>query len=740
MRLPAARIGMFEPQSLENDRAHSARGRVISRALFEHIALRCLACVACIATWFLVGCASLPKGATAVDAVSIDGTDKVSSGDVEGAIATIPSPKFLFLFRGVVFDYELLDRYVLERDLARVERFYRARGFYEAHVRAGRVERTSENHVKVNVEVEEGLPVVVRQVTLSGLDGVPPEVVKAANKAAKKGLKRDKIFDEDDFTKTDDAISRALTDNGFAYAKTTRRAEVDLPNHAVDVYYDVFPGPPSVFGPIKIEGLGSLPEEPIRRALDIKEGTPFSTLEIQNAQQAVLDLGAFSSVVLVPELPDPPPPSAVVPITVKLEEAKLHQVTLGGGFEFDPIKTDLHLISGWEDRNFLGGFRHFTIKFTPGVVLYPTRFETPLQAPTDYLPEEKLKLELRQPGFIEARTGGVLTSEVNTYPLLLTPQQAQAGPPVLGYFEYKGAVAVDRTWWKFYAKPSYNFQHNIPFAYPGLGPKEDALSPITISFVELLTELDFRNDRIHPHKGLYLQNDLQFAGLGGDARDIREQPEVRGYIPIGKKITFALRATVGFLFPSSYEHASEIPASDRPRQDRDAQLGLLRGFFSGGPSSNRGYPLRGVGPHGIIPFFNPATASAQIAKDCAPGAPGSDDPKCTLPIGGFTLWEASAEVRFPISGPLSAATFFDTSNVSAKVADFQFRNQGSLHASCGFGIRYDTPVGPIRLDLGYRIPGLNPDFNDPAVKAVEGDPATLLGLPVAIAFGIGEAF
>src|SRR4051812_4129527 len=99
MRLSAARIGMFEPQSLENDRAQPVRGRALSAALFTFMAC---------AAWLVMGCASLPKGATAVDAVSIDGTDQVSSGDVEGAIATIPSPKFLFFFRGVVFDYELL--------------------------------------------------------------------------------------------------------------------------------------------------------------------------------------------------------------------------------------------------------------------------------------------------------------------------------------------------------------------------------------------------------------------------------------------------------------------------------------------------------------------------------------------------------------------------------------------------------------------------------------------------------
>src|SRR4029077_11230124 len=115
-------------------------------------------------------------------------------------------------------------------------------------------------------------------------------------------------------------------------------------------------------------------------------------------------LGVFGNVTITPELPDPPPADVAVPLAVTLERAKLHQITLGGGIEFDPIKTDLHLLLGWENRNFLGGFRNFHIELKPGVVLYPLRMQTPLDKPTNLLPEEKLRMELRQPGLFEART------------------------------------------------------------------------------------------------------------------------------------------------------------------------------------------------------------------------------------------------------------------------------------------------------------------------------------------------
>src|SRR6476660_8140848 len=90
----------------------------------------------------LAGCAAVPPRRAAIDAVSVSGNDEVSETDITDKMATTQSPKFFGLFRGFVYDYELFNRLTLQRDLARVERYYRARGFYEAHVRAGDVLRT----------------------------------------------------------------------------------------------------------------------------------------------------------------------------------------------------------------------------------------------------------------------------------------------------------------------------------------------------------------------------------------------------------------------------------------------------------------------------------------------------------------------------------------------------------------------------------------------------------------------
>ncbi len=726
-----------------------------------------LACLGFFSGFLLVlqaGCTSIPAQRSAVTAVSVRGADDIDAGDIEEKLATAATPKFLGLFRGVLYQYELFNRASLQRDLARIERFYHARGYYDARVAAAMVVRLNKELVRVEIDVQEGPPVRNFGLKIVGLAAVPKEISDAATEAAKDDLPANQPFDEDKFKKAEADLKRALTDRGYAYAKVKRDAIVDVVTHRAVSVFAVEPGPPSKFGKITIvaRNAGSdqplpleIPEAPLRRTIDIKEGTPYSTADIQSATQALLDLGVFSSVDIEPDLPETPAPSGEVPLTVKVEPSRLRQVRLGGGVEFDVIKTDVHALFGWEDRNFFGGLRTFHVEFRPGGVLYPMRLGNFVK-PTNFLPEEKLRLLLTQPGFLEARTNGNLRPEFNIFALLVSPNPVPDAP-VIGYREFKNAAYLDRTYGKSYTSIGHNLQVENPFAYvKALDPD---LPTLVISYPELITTFDFRDDKVHPHKGIYLTDSLQIAGgpFGGNAADLKVQPEARTYIPIASKITFATRASLGFLFPRNYGNDVEnLPGSnnapDRAAHIRDIQTVMFRGFFSGGPSSNRGYPYRGVAPHGFVPFLNPATAAQQNAANCDPTNPPIDpatgmpvplDPdKCAIPIGGFTLWEFSNELRFAISGPISAAVFCDMSDVSQSTAHIRLNH---LHMSCGLGARYDTPVGPIRLDIGYRIQplqvlGFKNEEDVFAAMPVEGLPQRLLGIPLAVAFGIGEAY
>ncbi len=234
---------------------------------------------------------------------------------------------------------------------------------------------------------------------------------------------------------------------------------------------------------------------------------------------------------------------------------------------------------------------------------------------------------------------------------------------------------------------------------------------------------------------MYLSNTLQVADkiFGGSVSDVRIQPEIRGYVPITKKsVTLATRLTMGFLFPRDYGDTLNLGSAQGQASTQDPTSGpvvtdqeklLLRAFYSGGANSNRGYPLRGVGPQGTVGFLVPTGVNC-------PANP--TQVSCIRPLGGFTLWEASLELRFPLSGPVSMVTFADASDVTRDVAQVRFNVP---HLSVGPGLRYLTPVGPLRLDIGYRVPGAQGEDG--------ADVGTLFGkswLPLALNIAIGESF
>ncbi|MBX3233874.1 MAG: BamA/TamA family outer membrane protein [Labilithrix sp.] len=686
------------------------------------------------ALFFLTtGCKHVPEGRSSVDAVTVRGNDKLDADDVTDKIATTPSDKFLGLFRGILYDYSVFDRNVLQRDLARVEAVYREHGFFEAHARAGRIYEVDAKHTRVEIVVEEGPATLIREVRVDGLDGVPRDIADLARKKASLALVKDARFEQEAFDKALAEVRRTLTDRGYAYVKVENDAKVDLVAHRADVVLTVKPGAPCVLGPVTIEGLGPLPEDRVRRTANLKEGAVYSEADLDGAQQALLDLGVFASVEVKPELPDPPAPNRVVPIRIKAEPSRLRTIRLGGGFEFDALKTDVHGLVGWEHKNFFGGLRTFSVSFKPGIVLYPIRVNN-ITAPTNFLPEGRLRLELMQPGLFEPRTNGFVRPEISAQALLLNPNPPP-NQPVIGYAEARNSVGLERTIWRLSGTVSHNLQAAQPFVY--VGRKDPTLGPLLISYPELLLAIDLRNDRVHPRRGIYLLNTLQVAGgpFGGGARDVKVQPDLRGYIPITKKrVTLALRGSFGFLFAQNYGGSVQDPRSvyeGSEERTRDYQFTFFRGFFSGGPTSNRGYPLRGVGPHDFVPFLSPDAELQRVNLDCGPG--GEFD--CRSPTGGFSIWEASAEVRFVVDGPLSMATFCDASDVSPRQTNIRLNHP---HLSCGAGARYDTPVGPVRLDVGYRIPGLQ---TIGGLTREEREPETFpLGIPIAVSFGIGEAF
>jgi outer membrane protein assembly factor BamA len=691
------------------------------------------------ASVWLCGCTHAPQQRFNLESVKVTGNSELDDDEIEEHIASRETPKLLGLFPGVIYDYEVFNRFVLERDLQRIERFYRARGYYQAHARAAHVFRSGSS-VRVEIVVEEGEPVLLRRVDLHGIEQLPRDVQAEARASVVGELPLNVPFEEEKLERASKALARALGDRGYARAVVRKSADVNLPLSTAAAGFFVDAGPVSEIGDVKLEGLADLPEDRVRGALGLEPGMPYSQSELDESKRALLDLGVFSSVELEPQLDqaEPLPNGKLrVPIVVKLEKAKLRSVRVGGGVMVDALKSDVHLTLGWENQSFLGGLRKLELELMPGAVVYPTRFPR-FETPERLLPQGRFRSEFRQPGFFLGRTNLVLKGQVAAYPVLLSNDRDPLAP-IIGYFDYRASAGLERTYHRVYGYVTQNVQLNVPFVYKG--DKDPDLSHVVVSYPALYTTLDLRNNAIHPHKGIFLANELEVAGFGGDARDLKLQPEARAYLPLSKRVTLAARGTIGLLFAQNYGQTVESNALtgqpgagvDRGTWIRDVQLMFMRGFFSGGSGSNRGYAPREIGPHGLVPFYNHGQTLDRPGVDCTVGAGTYDPAVCDLPLGGFTLWEAGLELRFPLSGDLSGAVFGDTSDVSARKLSFRWNRP---HLSTGFGLRYDTPVGPVRFDLGFRVPGLQA----PKGAADEGVPSTILGLPLAASFGIGESY
>jgi outer membrane protein insertion porin family/translocation and assembly module TamA len=697
-------------------------------------------------------------GRCIIEDVDVVDDDQVDEADIQAKIATTQTSHLLFgAFRQVPVlsildaasvEYERFDRFVLERDLARIERYYRARGFYEAHARAGRVTRRSDGRVRVEISVDEGKPVTIGRVDLEWKDW---DLERAKNitkyvTEAKNELRIGDRFEEEAYERTKSVIRRAMSDRGFAYAKVEGRSYVDLFKHEAQVIYTIELGPHCSFGDIKLTGLGELPEGPIRNAIGIDKGEEFSTSALTSAEIALADFGVFSAVDVRPELsPEGSAPNPVVPVTFELQVAPLRAVKAGVGAEIGSI-VEGHVVGGWENRNFLGGLRRLTVEAKPGLVFYPWSVDKIIkgESPKTVLPQLRLRFDLRQPIPFDTRTSARFGGEFNLY----TPPTGDDTPElpyILGYQTYSGIFGFDRPFWdaRVHLGLFYNIELNYPFSYnenelPG------GFGRVLIPSLQAIASLDLRfdaNDRpnaLEPNKGVYVKADVQYAGgfLMGDAHDIRITPEFRGYIPISKKVTLAFRLATGFILDHEYDRKCEpnlnAESCAEAKEARMVQILQLRGYFSGGANSNRGYPYRGVGPHAQV-------ESLYLVNGVAPDGPGE-----SIAIGGLTLWETSAELRFPIALPLGGVFFLDSSDVSSHTSRYRFKRPFQRpHLSAGFGLRYATPVGPARLDIGYRIPCAQVigECNEAKLPPEEGVAAKLgKTLPIAVSLAIGEAF
>jgi outer membrane protein assembly factor BamA len=200
------------------------------------------------------------------------------------------------------------------------------------------------------------------------------------------------------------------------------------------------------------------------------------------------------------------------------------------------------------------------------------------------------------------------------------------------------------------------------------------LQPVRVGMPSLSVVQDRRDDPVETRKGFYTTLDLGLAShvFGSQRNFLRVLARNASYYSLGKRLVLARSTEFGELRPFHYT-GSTLDAIPLPER-----------FFGGGNTSHRGFPENEAGP-----------------RDTGTG----------FPLGGTALFFNQTELRFPVIGEnIGGALFHDFGNIFSSLKNMSFRTgQRNLqdfdymvHA-VGLGVRYRTPVGPVRLDLGYSL-------------------------------------
>ena len=439
-------------------------------------------------------------------------------------------------------------------------------------------------------------------------------------------------------------------------------------------------------------------------------------------------MGVFGAVKVTTGRPDRD--NGIVPVVVDVREAPFHTIRYGGGIGLDPVRQEYRLIAEYTDRNFLGDLRKLTLRGKVGWAFLPALWNIDQQAPIfDFY------AEFEQPRF-PGRDFKWLSS-VDFYKNI---EQA---------YGYIGVRAKTGIVWQ----PHSSFR-----IYPSYNIEVDRITGVTNGLSGSAPQLAYGCNLTPGGPGLLPDPLVPGAAhrVGPARRQARAaQWVVRSHSPssgaadssaeitrTGGSSRTCARTSRGVLSPSQASSGSARCSPVRPARS-----------------------LHASSPEEEPSIAASAVASSRLSSRCPTTMPLPTNPLVGtigtpqlngtyVPVGGDGIWDSSIELRYKIIGPLTVAVFLDAGFVT--VGSFDFRDVGPMmQYAIGFGFRYNTIVGPIRLDFAYRLNhgGPLPIITDPAhpVYAPGGTECfgigtgspTYAGFPAgrcALTISIGEAY
>lgn len=612
----------------------------------------------------------------------------------------------LALWRWWWTDWPPLNRAVFDEDLERIVRWYRARGYYDAKITNVSFDPPQAEdpaasppcdleheicRVRIQVTIDEGEATLVRDVTFAGLEDLPNALKSELRILG--ALERGAPIDEADYDQAKKRMRERLRQAGHADPTVEGRVDVETVSHRAHVAFELTPGPIYRFGDLTLEGNGRLPARPIIAAAALPTGKQYHPDDLEELQAEVYALGAFSSVEVHEELDEK---NARVDVRLDVAPRAPHDLRLGVGVlsgaqqrtstgELTSIpQWDIHLFGRYERRHVFGTLGRFSIEDRPRMIFSE---DFPRTTPPSF--GNQIWIRMNQPGLVEKRTD------------LFTENAWDYGPdPFLGFLrsDIYFRVGLRRGFFarKLLATLAVQQDLYLVNSSPDNTTSDGSELPSTYGYTYLEEDLrlDFRDDPVRPYLGTYFALNATQAPRwrGSDWTAYRFAPEARAFLPLFWDIVWASRFAIAGFFITSAD-----PALDATSEQLGPNTYRLRG---GGANSNRGF----------------------LAGQLGVGAQG-----------GIRRWEASSELRVPLGKSFVIAGFVDVGDVN----DQPYWRFTHLHFTAGFGLRFYTILGAIRLDTGLRV---EPWQRTDGSNAIDPEDSKLFGAPGALHLTIGDAF
>jgi outer membrane protein insertion porin family len=559
--------------------------------------------------------------------------------------------------------------------------FYRDRGYEDAKVSTQVADRDPD--IDVTFEIEEGAQTLVDKVQAIGNTSVPNDQLTAPHGF---DLKTGSPFSPRALSEDRNRISATYFERGFlnAEVKATVVRHPDNP-HRVDVNYGI-----TEHQIVRVSDIVYLGQERtqvalIQKTANLHTEAPMQRGQLLAAESRLYDLNIFDWSSVGPKKPITD--QTEEDTLVKVHEAKRTEITYGFGFEVSHrggnIPTGTVAVPGLPPvdlgNNRIAPSQEFfasplgSIEFTRRNMrgLAETASASILLSRLD----QRILTTYTQPRFL-----GSSWSSMTTFSIERTTENPlfAAG---LGDVSFQLEKLISRkTNTRLQLRYDFNKTVLSHLLVPELVLEQDR--NIHLSTLSGTLIRDTRDKPLDAHRGVFATLDLRFTpgALGSSASFAKLFAQYSLYKPV-HSLVFANNIRLGFAVPLG---GSFVPTS---------QL-----YFSGGGTSLRGFPIDQAGPQRLVPFC-----------DVLKGETGCIN--VTLPLGGRQLFILNSEMRFPLRlmKNLGGVVFYDGGNVFSAISFNNFTN--NYTNTVGLGLRYSTPVGPVRIDIGRNlnpVPGINP--------------------------------